>query len=77
LTTYCTAALVKETPPRWAGLVITNLSGIAYDKLRLSENRPTSISASTGTQGIQAKLKEIAQRTQALERLEKAKLVSE
>ncbi len=53
------------------------MSGIAYDKLRLSENRPTSISASTGTQGIQARLEEISDRMMELERLENAKLVSE
>ena len=52
------------------------MSGIAYDKLRLSENRPTSISANAGG-GIQAKLEEIADRMLEQERLEKAKLVSE
>lgn len=51
-------------------------AGIAYDKLRLSENRPTSISANAGG-GIQAKLEEIADRMLEQERLEKAKLVSE
>jgi len=51
-------------------------AGIAYDKLRLSENRPTSISANAGG-GIQAKLEEIADRMLEFERLEKAKLVSE
>ncbi len=51
-------------------------AGIAYDKLRLSENRPTSISANAGG-GIQAKLEEIADHMLEQERIEKAKLVSE
>ncbi len=51
-------------------------AGIAYDKLRLSENRPTSITGQS-TGGIQHKLEEIADRILGLERLEKAKLVSE
>jgi len=51
-------------------------AGIAYDKLRLSENRPTSISGQS-TGGIQSKLEEIADRMLEFERLEKAKLVSE
>ena len=53
------------------------IAAISYDKKRLSENLPTSISASTGTQGVQARLEELADRTLELERLEKAKLVSE
>ena len=51
-------------------------AGIAYDKLRLSENRPTSISGNA-TGGIQSKLEEIADRMLEMERIEKAKLVSE
>ena len=51
-------------------------AGIAYDKLRLSENRPTSISATGGTDGIQTKLEEIADRMLELERESRAKLVS-
>ncbi len=51
------------------------ISGIAYDKLRLSENRPTTISATTS--GVQAKLEQLADRTLELERQRKAKLVSE
>ena len=51
------------------------ISGIAYDKLRLSENRPTSITAASG--GIQSKLEEIADHMLEQERIEKAKLVSE
>ncbi len=50
-------------------------AGIAYDKLRLSENRPTTISATSD--GIQAKLKEISKRTLELEQQANAKLVSE
>ncbi len=50
------------------------ISGIAYDKLRLSENRPTSITAASG--GIQAKLDELIKRTQELEHQANAKLVS-
>ena len=49
----------------------------AYDKLRLSENLPTRISATDGTQGIQARLEELADQMLELERREKAKLVSE
>ena len=51
-------------------------AGIAYDKLRLSENRPTSISGNVGG-GIQAKLEEISDQVLELERQAKAKLVSE
>ncbi len=51
------------------------ISGIAYDKLRLSENRPTTISATTS--GVQAKLEQLADRTLELERQRKEKLVSE
>ncbi len=50
------------------------ISGMAYDKLRLSENRPTTISAASG--GIQAALEEIARKTQELEHQANAKLVS-
>ncbi len=53
------------------------IAAISYDKKRLSENLPTSISASTGTQGIQARLEEIADQMLELERIKKAKLVSE
>jgi len=53
------------------------ISAISYDKKRLSENLPTSISTSTGTQGIQARLEEIADQMLELERLDEAKLVSE
>jgi len=49
----------------------------AYDKLRLSENLPTRVSATDGTQGIQAKLEQLADRTLELERQRKEKLVSE
>ena len=51
------------------------IAGIAYDKLRLSENRPTTITAASG--GIQAKLEQLADRTLELEHQRKAKLVSE
>jgi hypothetical protein len=51
-------------------------AGIAYDKLRLSENRPTSITGQS-TGGIQSKLEEMADRMLELERLDEAKLVSE
>ncbi len=49
-------------------------AGIAYDKLRLSENRPTSITGQS-TGGIQAKLEELVKRTQELEHQANAKLV--
>ena len=49
------------------------ISGIAYDKLRLSENRPTTISATTS--GVQAKLEQLADRTLELEHQANAKLV--
>ena len=45
----------------------------AYDKLRLSENRPTTISGAS--KGIQAKLEKLVKRTQELERQANAKLV--
>ena len=51
-------------------------AGIAYDKLRLSENRPTSITGQS-TGGIQARLEEISDQILELERLDEAKLVSE
>ncbi len=51
-------------------------AGIAYDKLRLSENRPTSITGQS-TGGIQSKLEEIADRMLELEHQAEAKLVSE
>jgi len=51
-------------------------AGIAYDKLRLSENRPTSISGNVSG-GVQAKLEEISDQVLELERQAKAKLVSE
>ncbi len=51
-------------------------AGIAYDKLRLSENRPTSITGQS-TGGIQSKLEEIADQMLELQRLNEAKLVSE
>ena len=50
------------------------ISGIAYDKLRLSENRPTTISGAS--KGIQSKLDELIKRTQELEHQANAKLVS-
>ena len=49
--------------------------GIAYDKLRLSENRPTSITGQS-TGGIQARLEDIADKMLELERQNNAKLVS-
>ena len=49
-------------------------AGIAYDKLRLSENRPSTISGVSG--GIQSKLEEIAERMIELEHQANAKLVS-
>ncbi len=51
-------------------------AGIAYDKLRLSENRPTSIT-SQSTGGVQAMLEDIADKMLELQRLNEAKLVSE
>ncbi len=51
------------------------MSGIAYDKLRLSENRPTSITGQS-TGGIQARLEEIADKMLELEHQASAKLVS-
>ncbi len=51
------------------------MSGIAYDKLRLSENRPTSITGQS-TGGIQHKLEEIADQMLELQRRADAKLVS-
>ncbi len=51
-------------------------AGIAYDKLRLSENRPTSITGQS-TGGIQARLEEISDQMLELERQREAKLVSE
>jgi hypothetical protein len=49
------------------------MAAIAFDKLRLSENLPTTISKTTDSQGIQAKLEELSE---LLERQEE-KVVSE
>ncbi len=38
------------------------MAGISYDKKRLSENLPTSITQSEGSKGIQAKLQELSNR---------------
>jgi len=51
-------------------------AGIAYDKLRLSENRPTSITGQS-TGGIQARLEDIADKMLELEDQANAKLVSQ
>ena len=53
------------------------MAGISYDKKRLSENLPTSITQSDGAKSIQTKLEELSERMQEQERTEKAKLVSE
>jgi len=49
-------------------------AGIAYDKLRLSENRPTSITGQA-TGGIQSKLEEIAEQMLELQHKADAKSV--
>jgi hypothetical protein len=53
------------------------MAGIAYDKKRLSENMPTSISASADSSGVQAQLEELSKRLTETERADKARVVSE
>ena len=43
------------------------MAGISYDKKRLSENLPTSITQSDGNEGIQAKLEELSKRLERRE----------
>jgi hypothetical protein len=53
------------------------IAAISYDKKRLSENLPTSITQSDTGKSIQAQLEELSERVQEQERLANAKLVSE
>jgi hypothetical protein len=52
------------------------IAAISYDKKRLSENLPTSITQSEGSKGIQAKLEELSERITETERVGNAKLVT-
>ncbi len=52
------------------------IAAISYDKKRLSENLPTSITQSEGSKGIQAKLEELSERLSEQERVGNAKLVT-
>ncbi len=53
------------------------IAAISYDKKRLSENLPTSITRSEGSKGIQAQLQELSNRLTESERADKARVVSE
>jgi hypothetical protein len=53
------------------------IAAISYDKKRLSENMPPSITQSEGNKGIQAQLQELSNRLTESERADKARVVSE
>lgn len=55
----------------------TMIGAITYDKLRLSENKPTAISQTESTKSIQAQLEALSKKLDEQERREKAKIVAE
>ena len=52
------------------------VAGISYDKLRLSENKATTIQSNEGNQSIQAKLEQVSRDLRKLEGMD-AVLVSD